>query len=193
MAGKTAAEERRETLLDGVRLLLSETRASPGELRKALEEAFPEKKGTAKAVRSLPPELRAACDRLRRTREAASAMADKLGLDDLQGDVGRMLAELVRAFMWKVLSGIEDDPASLDSQELSRLTRCIKDLVQISRLEKDFERKARDEASRNERERAAAVAGGAARAGGLSAELVERIKADILGVQPAVGEKRDEE
>tara|TARA_R110000787_G_scaffold26344_29_gene73769 strand:+ start:99 stop:713 length:615 start_codon:yes stop_codon:yes gene_type:complete len=123
--------------------------------------------------------------RIRQTREIAAVWVRELG-EMPEGDVGKLLAELVRTLAFDAASAISDGDTPAVPAQVMALARAVKDLEHADTLSVQREIAIRKE----ERERAAAKLDGAleeaAAAGepGLSPERVAQLRRDFLGVRP---------
>jgi hypothetical protein len=111
--------------------------------------------------------------RYREAQEVAKVWIGKLQTDP-EGDVGRLLAEMLRTTAFQTLGDI--DAAS--PQDLMFLGKALKDLASAEKLTAERILKVRQEAAKD----AAAVAVKEAKGAGLSDAAAEAIRRKILGV-----------
>lgn len=115
--------------------------------------------------------------KLKQSREIAEMWVGKLGAAP-QGQVGHLLNEMVRGLAFDCAMGLSegDDPVP---------PKMLKDLsIAVERLEKAASEnvKREEEIRKQERERAADQAARIAKKGGLSADTVDTIRREILGI-----------
>jgi len=142
-----------------------------------LEEEGHEERVTKSSVNRYSLRMEQVGSKLRQSREIADMWVGKLGAQP-QGQVGHLLNEMVRTLAFdcamKLSEGDEPIPP-----------RMLKDLsIAVERLEKAASEnvKREDEIRRQERERAANEVSKIAKKGGLSADTVDTIRREILGI-----------
>lgn len=111
--------------------------------------------------------------RYREAQEVAKVWIGKLQTDP-EGDVGRLLAEMLRTTAFSTLGDME----AASPQDLMFLGKALKDLASADKLTADRILVVRREATKE----AAAVAAKEARGAGLSDEAADMIRKKILGV-----------
>ncbi|MCB1832084.1 MAG: DUF3486 family protein [Geminicoccaceae bacterium] len=119
-------------------------------------------------------------DQLRRYREAqevAGVWVKNLG-EDPRGEMGRLLADMLKTVAFQTLADMGDEGAEVGSQDIMFLARAIKDLETAAKSSMEREIRIRD---LTRMEAAEAVEEAAANAG-LSSDTVEKFRAAILGV-----------
>jgi hypothetical protein len=118
--------------------------------------------------------------RLAETRDIAAILAPKL---DQAGDnsVTLMLAETIKTLMFEMLSSAGELKADGDTAEMLMMTaRALTAAEQAKKISSDSKRKIEAEFKATASKAVDAVA----QSQGLSAETVEKIKKDILGIRP---------
>lgn len=123
-------------------------------------------------------------ERIRRSRQLAEAVGREFGDDDTS-KVARTNIELLHSLLMKVMIGDEDDvdgEVILDTKEAMFAATAIEKLSKASKLDIDRELKVREEERRFAKEKAAAAAVKVAKKAGLTADTVNKIKSEILGV-----------
>jgi len=118
-------------------------------------------------------------ERYRHAREMAKAWIGRLEADP-EGDVGRLLAEMLRTVAWQQLATMGETD-EVDTNEIMLLARAIKDLASADKTAADRELRVRREVAKE----AAATAEKTARAKGLDQDTIALIKASILGLERA--------
>lgn len=127
-------------------------------------------------------EFEAVAAKMREAREVTAAFAKELGeLPD--NDMGRLLAELLRTVVFKVLTNQTGSDGAADAQDVMFLARSLKDLASADRVSAELEMKIRDRVAVETAKKAAGEAEAVGREKGLSAETVEAIKSRILGIK----------
>lgn len=111
--------------------------------------------------------------RYREAQEVAKVWIGKLQADP-EGDVGRLLAEMLRTAAFQTLGDMENAAP----QEIMLLAKAIKDLASADKLTTERILKARQDATKEAAEAATAVA----KSKGLSADTVAELRREILGV-----------
>lgn len=116
-------------------------------------------------------------ERIRQSREVAKMWIGRLGAEP-QGEVGKLLNEMVRNLAFDATVAMADGEAPIEPKMLKDMA------IAIERLERAAsENVKRDEdIRRRAMEEAAEIAGSSARKGGLSDAAADEIRAKILGV-----------
>lgn len=116
-------------------------------------------------------------ERYREAQQIAAAWVTKLG-EEPQGDVGRLLAEMLKTIAFKLMADLGDETtAAAKPADVMLLAKAIKDLEVAGKTWTDRELKVREQLrTRVEK----AVAEQRTR-GGLSADAAERIRKALLG------------
>ncbi|MEL7098278.1 MAG: phage protein Gp27 family protein [Pseudomonadota bacterium] len=115
----------------------------------------------------------------------AFKMAEVL-LEDMdveaEGDMHKMLMHMIATQAAQYIASVSKQGVHLEPKDLMNLGRMLKDLMQSSGLREKFLEEDRARIAKAAREEAAEAGAKTARDAGLSAELEEQIKANILGV-----------
>lgn len=123
-----------------------------------------------------------AADQIRRSRQMAEFVADKLGAESANS-VARMNMEFMHTIISKSLFGGEDDKdVTFDPKEAMFLATALEKLAKASKLDVDERLKIREEARKEAMKKAAEIVDAAGREKGLSAAMVQELKAKFLGV-----------
>lgn len=127
----------------------------------------------------------AVASRMRESRNAAAALAQEIGADNLQGKQGRVLIEMFQTLVQDgLLQRLGDDGSEgVSAKDAMMLGRAIKDVLSASKIDVDRETKIREEARRKARQEAAQDVEKSAGQLGLSRDTIQGIKASILGVE----------
>ena len=120
---------------------------------------------------------RAQMDRYREAQEIAKVWVKKID-DDPEGDVGRLVAEMLRIVAFQ-MSGDLGEAKGAKPADVMLLARAIKDLAAADKASTDREFKIRDRVLQE----AAREAGEAVKGAGLSQERVDELKSRILGLK----------
>ncbi|HLT43786.1 MAG TPA: phage protein Gp27 family protein, partial [Luteimonas sp.] len=96
---------------------------------------------------------------------------------DPEGDVGRLLSEMLRTVAWQTIGSMGETDA-VAPNEIMLLARAIKDLAAADKVAMERELKIRQEVARQAADAATKIA----KRGGLSADAVQEIRREILGV-----------
>jgi hypothetical protein len=118
--------------------------------------------------------------RLAETREIAAVLAPKL---DQAGDnsVTLMVAETIKTLIFEMLSNAGELAADGDTAEMLMMTaRALTAAEQAKKISSETRKKIEAEF----KDKAAKAVDVAAKSAGLSADVVNKIKADILGIKP---------
>lgn len=115
--------------------------------------------------------------RYREAQEVAKVWVDKLE-NEPDGDVARLLPEMLRSVAFQTLGSIGDREESADAQEVMFLAKAMKDLASADKLTVERTLQIRQEVAK----RAAVEAVKQAKASGLSDDAAELIRQKILGV-----------
>lgn len=118
--------------------------------------------------------------RVREAQAAAEAIAKQVGSKPDE-DISLGLLQLAQVVAFRLAERRADDDEADDMEELMQLCRSIKDLTAARKGNVDIEKAIRQRVA----EEAAAAAGEAATAAGLTAELADEIRRKVLGVRTA--------
>lgn len=115
--------------------------------------------------------------RLRQTREVAEMWIGRLGSEPA-GDVGKLLNEMIRGLAFDATMHLSESDEPVPPKLLRELSVAVERLERAARENTRHE----DELRKRATEEAAERAAGAAKKRGLSAEAVDAIRREILGV-----------
>lgn len=130
--------------------------------------------------------------RLRQSREMATALVQELGPSVTEGKTGRMLVEILQSMVFDhMLNRVEagdgegGDDDDMSSQDFFFLAKSIKELAAASKLSTDQEMKLKEKFVSDAIAIVDEVNEEAKQGGepGLSAEAIERLKREMLGVR----------
>lgn len=115
----------------------------------------------------------------RQAQQIAAVWVDKLGKEP-EGDIGRMLLEMLRVVAFKSIGDIE----SASPEDLMFLGKALKDIAGADKLVVDREINLR-KLIQAQAEKVAADVAKTAKKAGMTAEMVELIRSQILGIPAA--------
>jgi hypothetical protein len=117
---------------------------------------------------------------MRRAREAASAIVEKLGPDAADGSLGALLIEIVQNIAFKIAQDRLRDPdgPGLNMEDLMFLTSAVQKLSSAQKTDADRILKVRQELAKE----AVKAVDQVGKAKGLSGETIDAIKHAVLGV-----------
>lgn len=124
----------------------------------------------------------ASLTRYREAQEVAGRWVQQFRAD-ADGDVGRLLAEMLKTLAFQSLA----DTETADPRDLMFLSNAVKNLASVDRIKAEAEAKARAEAKAAVGAAIERVAGEATRAGRIPAEALARIRAEVYGILEAPG------
>jgi len=116
-------------------------------------------------------------EKYRQAQEVAKVWIGKFE-DDPDGDVGRLLAEMLRTVAFQTIGDFDDKDGGASSQELMFIAKAIKELASADKISADRALLVRKEFAKE----AAAVVEKAATSSGMTASTVAQIKREILGL-----------
>lgn len=178
MARKSSIDQLPDTLRDAINTLLRAGRYTLDDILSKLAEL---NDGAVPVSRSaLGRYAQRAEEQMKRYREAqevARVWVDKLDSEP-DGDVARLLPEMLRSVAFQTLGSIGDREESADAQEVMFLAKAMKDLASADKLTQERILMIRQEVAK----RAATEAVKQAKASGLSDEAADLIRQKILGV-----------
>jgi hypothetical protein len=125
------------------------------------------------AVGRYKQQAEAQMQRYREAQEVAKVWIGKLQADP-EGDVGRLLAEMLRTTAFQTLGDME----AATPGDVMFLAKALKDLASADKLTAERIIKVRQEMAKDAADKAAAVA----KSKGLSKDTVEELRREILGV-----------
>ncbi len=116
--------------------------------------------------------------RYREAQEVAAVWVAKLG-EDPNGDVGRLIAEMLKTVAFQTLAEMGDTEAAAKPQDIMRLAKAIKDLEGAGKLSLERELKIRKEMQGKMAKQAETVA----QEMGLTAERAAELRKKLAGVK----------
>lgn len=119
---------------------------------------------------------------LGQSRALAEQLVDRLG-DAPESKTARFNIEMMQALATRMMV-TEAGPASFDAEEMMFLARMLKDLASAKKLDIEAIERAEARATERAKKDAAASVDRVGKERGLSAEIIQAIRANILGVKP---------
>lgn len=119
---------------------------------------------------------------IRQSRGLSEALVEKMG-DAPESRVARFNIEMMHAVMMRMMLTEEGKPAQFSPEEMMFLGRMLKDLASAKKTDVEALQKIEERAAARARTEAATAAESVAKERGLSAETVQAIRAQILGVK----------
>ena len=119
---------------------------------------------------------------MREAREAANAIVQNLGPDAAEGQVGKLLIQVVQGIVFKIArSTITAEGPALDMEQLMFLTSSVQKLASAEKTDADRVSKLRAEWAKEK----ASEVGQLGKKLGWSAETAAQVRAEIMGVRKA--------
>jgi len=122
---------------------------------------------------------RESMEKYKQAQEVAKVWVDKLETEP-QGDVARLLPEMLRAVAFSTISQLGESEEGANSQELMFLAKALKDLSGATKGNLDIELKLREVRARAKA--AAEEVGKIGKKSGWSEETIQTLKAKFLGI-----------
>jgi len=157
--------------------MVREGRATIDQIRNRLLELEGEEAPSRSAIGRYVQSAKQQMERYRQAQEVAKVWVGKLE-EEPDGDVGRLLSEMLRTVAFSSLSELGDDEHAADAKDIRFLAQAIKDLASADKISAERELRIRQEVARQ----AADKAGEVAKRGGLSKDAVQELRREILGV-----------
>jgi hypothetical protein len=157
--------------------MVRDGRATIDQIRDRLAELEGENAPSRSAVGRYVQSAKQQMQRYREAQEVAKVWVGKLE-EEPDGDVGRLLSEMLRTVAFNTLSQLGEGEAEAQAKDIKSLAQAIKDLATADKTSAERELRIRREVA----EQAAEKAGEVARRGGLSRDAVQEMRREILGV-----------
>lgn len=116
----------------------------------------------------------------RQAQEVSKVWVQQIG-EAPEGDVGRLVVELVRMLAFKSISAMGEEEKGLEPEDLMFLAKAMKDLAGADKTAID--REINRQALQRQVKAAAEVVTKVAKKNGLTADAVQTIRAEILGIK----------
>jgi len=152
-------------------------RATIDQIRQRLAELEGEDAPSRSAIGRYVQSAKQQMERYRQAQEVAKVWVGKLE-EEPDGDVGRLLSEMLRTVAFSSLSQLGEEDAGAEAKDIRFLAQAIKDLASADKISAERELRLRQEVAKQ----AAEKAGEVARRGGLSKDAVQELRREILGV-----------
>ena len=177
MGRKSSVKQMDPRVREVVDRLIREERATIDEIVQLLEERLGEEAPSRSAVGRYAKSAREQMRRYKEAQELAKVWVGKLE-EDPDGDVGRLLSEMLRTVAFQQLSVAGDEGAEISTKDVMFLAGAIKDLANADKVSLERELRVRQEVAKQAAQKAAEVS----RKGGMSREFQDELKREILGV-----------
>ncbi len=152
---------------------IREERATLDEIVAMIEQMGGE--ASRSAVGRYAKNAREKLEKFREAQQLASVWIERME-EEPRGEVGQMVGQMLRTVLYQQLATMDGEKAG--AMDLHFLARAIKDLASADKTMADRELRIRAETAKA----AAAKVDKIAKKGGLTAETVEQLKREILGV-----------
>ena len=116
-------------------------------------------------------------EKFRQAKEISKVWVGKIE-EDPDGDMGRMLSEMLRTVAWQTIGNFDENEEGATAGELMFIAKAIKELASADKLSADRQLKIRQEVAKQ----AAAVVDKATEKRGLTKETRDEIRREILGI-----------
>lgn len=175
MGRKSTIKQLDQRIRAAVDLAIREDRATIDELVELISNHGGE--ASRSAVGRYVKNARQQMEKFRQAKEMAKLWIGKLD-EDPDGDVGRLLSEMLRTVAFQTISGFDESEDGAAPAEVMFIAKAIKELAQADKITADRVLQIRREVAKQ----AAVTAEKAATAAGYSADTIAGIKRDILGI-----------
>jgi hypothetical protein len=177
MGQKSTVKKLDPRIREAVDKLVRDGRATIDQIVDKLEGMLGEEAPSRSAVGRYVKSAREQMKRYREAQELAKVWVGKLE-EDPHGDVGRLLSEMLRTVAFQQLASAGDEGAQIDTKDIMFLAGAIKDLANADKVSLDRELRIRTEVAKKAAEKAAEVA----KRGGLSKDMVDNLRRELLGI-----------
>lgn len=160
--------------------LVREGRATIDQIVAELEARLGQDAPSRSSVGRYAANARRQMERYREAQEVAKVWVGKIE-EEPDGDVGRLLAEMLRTVAFQQLSGLGDEGAEVEPRHIAALAGAIRDLASADKTRADVVLRVRKEIARDIGERVSAAAG-AAPGHALTPDQVKAIIREAYGV-----------
>lgn len=168
MARKAAIQQLPKDIQDQVHRLIRDGR-TVDQITAKLQELDAEV--SRSSVGRYKQKYEASLKRYREAQEVAAVWVNKLG-EDPKGDVGRLIAEMLKTVAFQTLADMGDQEAAPTPMDLHFIGRMIKDVEQAGKIAADRELQIKRKLTELEAEAASEGAAG----GGLDPATLERVR-----------------
>ncbi|MEX2450922.1 MAG: DUF3486 family protein [Rhodospirillales bacterium] len=182
MPPKSTVKKLPEEILDRVNKMLTDEELELDEIVDYLDTVGHPK--SRSAVGRYKQKLDVAGRCLREQRMIVDALGKELGDAAMQGKQGRLLVELARTLAFDMIVKIRKAGGDVTPKDVAALGKGLAELSRAQRFDQDFETNIREMVGKEHAEKLKNALGEAQAAGepGLSAERVEQLRRDFLGV-----------
>ena len=177
MGRKSTVKRLDPRIRQAVDRLIREDKATIDQIVERLDDMLGEQAPSRSAVGRYVKNTREQMKRYREAQELAKVWVGKLE-EEPGGDVGRLLSEMLRTVAFQQLAGAGDEGAEISTKEVAMLAGALRDLNTADKVAMDRELRIRQEVARQAADKATEVA----KRGGLSAEMVNDLRRELLGI-----------
>lgn len=181
MARKSSISQLEPELRQALDGLLREGRLTQREIAERINEMAGDAVVSKSAVNRYSIRMEEVGAKLRQMREVSQQWIGELGTIP-EGEVGRLLIEVVRGLAWDTATRLSEGEAPTPPKLIRELSVAVERLQRSAKSSLDFEREIRRQVAEEASE---VVEREARRQGGFSADTVEAIKRQILGIPNA--------
>ncbi|KAB7624335.1 phage protein Gp27 family protein [Alkalilimnicola sp. S0819] len=175
MARRSSIEKLDPRIREAVDRLIREDRATIDQVVEAIDKLGGE--ASRSAVGRYVKNAREQMERYRQAQQMAKVWVGKLE-EDPEGDVGRLLSEMLRTVAFQVMGDLGGEDAGASPQDIMFLAKAIKDLAGADKTATDMRLRVRREVAAE----AASVAEKTLTGQGMSRDSIDTIKREILGI-----------
>lgn len=177
MARRSTVAQLDPRIRESVDRAIREGRATIDDIVEKLDGLMGEDAPSRSAVGRYVKGAREQMQRYREAQEMAKIWVGKLE-DDPNSDIGRLLSEMLRTVAFQQLATAGDDGAEVSTKDVMFLAGAIKDLANADKVSMERELKIRSEVAKQAAEKATEVA----KRGGMSKEMVNNLRSELLGI-----------
>jgi hypothetical protein len=163
-----------------VEAAIREGRASIDELVTLIEQAGGQ--ASRSAVGRFAKDYADSLRRYREAQEVAGRWVQQFAADP-NGDVGRLLAEMLKTLAFQTMAEAGDGEAPIEPKAIAQLARAVRDLAGADQVKATLAQRLRDEVKTKVAAKLDAVAAEPAGTGGaIPAEALRRIREEVYGI-----------
>jgi hypothetical protein len=177
MAGRSRIKRMDKRVREAVDRLIREDHATIDEIVEKLQSMVGEDAPSRSAVGVYVKNTRLQMQRYREAQELAKVWVGRLE-EDQSSDVGRLLSEMLRTVAFHQLASAGDEGAEVSTKEVRMLAAALRDLNTADKVAMERELKIRQEVAKQAADKAAEVA----KRGGLSKDVVDELRRELLGI-----------
>jgi len=177
MARRSSVAKLDPRIRESVDRAIRDGRATIDQIVEKLDTMMGDDAPSRSAVGRYVKSARKQMERYREAQELAKVWVGKLE-EDPDGDVGRLLSEMLRTVAFQQLANAGDEDAEISTKDIMFLAGAIKDLASADKVSMERELRIRSEMAKKAADKATEIA----KRGGLSAEMVNDLRRELLGI-----------